>query len=48
VSRAPLVLGLTLLILAFEDLSARRIGLALIGAAIAAEEALEWPPRSME
>jgi len=39
VSGAALVLGLMLLVLSFGDPSARRIGLTLIGAAIAAEEA---------
>src|SRR5271155_4068436 len=37
--RAALVLGLMFLVLAFGHSSARRIGLTLIGAAIAAEEA---------
>jgi hypothetical protein len=37
--RTALVLGLMLSVLAFGDPSARRIGLTLIGAAIAAEEA---------
>jgi hypothetical protein len=39
VSRAVLVLGLMLLVLAFGVPSARRIGLTLIGAATAAEDA---------
>jgi len=39
VSRAATVLGLVLSVLAFGDPSARRIGLTLMGAAIAAEEA---------